>query len=86
MVAIGPGAAEERPLPRRPVARRHGRQLPLDLQFACVGGQVHCARATRRGGHVLEQGVDGRRPDLAEHVRAIIGGEGQVAHSQSVPR
>ena len=80
MVAIGPSAAKERPRAGRAAHRRKRGQFTLDLQLAGVQGQIEWIGLARRRRYVDEQGVDIGGTDHAQHLGAVIGGEGQVSH------
>ena len=81
VMAIGPGADEERRRRGRHVLRRIGLEGALDLELALVIGQAGDLGAEpRRGRHVAEQLVDRFGADLGQHLAAVGIGEGKVAH------
>src|SRR3546814_11527752 len=73
MVAIGAGAAEERPRAGRAIQGRQFAKLALHLQLAGVQRQVEEALDPRGLRHVAEEFVDVRRADHAQHFGAVVG-------------
>ena len=81
MMTVSAAPEEKRPLTRRTILAREGRQMSFDRQFSGMVRQaMNGARQARAFGHINEQRVDIGRTDDGQHRRTVMIGQRQITH------